>query len=237
MILPVPRGIRENNPGNLKYNATDKWQGLAIVPTDGIFFVFKDAVYGMRALARTLIAYQDKNGCKTVTDFINRWAPPIENVTASYVDFVAHYMEITPVTEINVHLYSYIRPMIEAIIQQENGAVWSKYFTSDQLDKALVLAGVEPPKKPLMASGQIIGGTIAAVATATPAIVNTIHPAITAVQPVTPVIIDGLHQAQTTLLPLIGTLPVFGYVSAALALIGIGYSMFEKYKERQKGIS
>lgn len=217
--MSQPGGILRNNPGNLKANLTDKWQGLATPSSDNAFFVFDSAVYGIRAMARTLIAYQDHHDCKTVTDFITRYSPPSENDTASYIGFVSHYMEITPTAQIDVHQYAYMRPMIEAMIQQENGAVWSKYYTSDVIDKALVLAGVEPPQQSLITSGQVVGGTIAATAT------------------IAPTILDQLHQAQTQIQPIVGASHIFQYLFAALALAGIGYTIYSKYKERKKGIS
>lgn len=219
MTTPIPRGIKNFNPLNLKYNSTDKWQGLAANPTDGTFFVFTDATYGIRAGARTLIAYQDKQDCKTVTDFITRWAPPSENATASYIDFVANYMEVTATAPINVHEYNYTRPMIEAMIQRENGAIWSSYYTSDILDKALVLAGVQPVKKSLVTAPQIIGGTVAAVAT------------------VAPSIIDQIHQLHDILLPYASANPLVNTICTAIALAGVGYGMWNKYSERNKGIS
>lgn len=218
--MPYPRGIDNNNPLNLKFNATDKWQGLADNPSDGTFFVFKDATYGIRAAARTLIAYQDSHGCKTIADFITRWAPPSDNnPTTEYVNFVANYLELAPITEINVHEYSFLRPMIEAMIQQENGQSWNKFYTSAVLDKALLLAGVEPPKKSLIASPQIIGGTVAVAATAAPTIM------------------DIVTQTQSAIQPLTFYGHIFQYVFLGVALLGIGVTMWAKYKEHQRGIS
>ena len=69
------RGIRNHNPGNLRRSA-DPWQGLAPEQTDKDFFQFTSAKWGIRALARTLIAYQDKVGLKNIKQMIGRWAPP-----------------------------------------------------------------------------------------------------------------------------------------------------------------
>lgn len=46
-----PRGIRNNNPGNIRRNG-DPWQGLAETQGDKEFFTFTTPVYGIRALAR-----------------------------------------------------------------------------------------------------------------------------------------------------------------------------------------
>ena len=80
----LPRGIRNHNPGNLRRSA-DPWQGLAAEQSDAEFFQFASAKWGIRALARTLIAYQDRVGLKTIKQMIGRWAPPNENDTGAYV--------------------------------------------------------------------------------------------------------------------------------------------------------
>lgn len=209
-------GVSRNNPGNLRYNAADKWQGLADDPSDGTFFVFKDPIYGIRAMACTLIAYQDKHNCETVPDFISRWAPPSENATQAYSNFVAAYMEVTSNTQIDVHVYGNLRPMIEAIIQQENGKIWSTYYASAQLDKALVLAGIEAPKKSLVASRQMIGSAIAGTATVAGPIVQQVH--------------DSLQ-------PLTDYSDWIKHIFVGVAVLGIALAAWAKYQERQKGIS
>lgn len=61
-MAKLPRGIRNNNPGNLEWG--DPWQGLDPdgQAQDKRFVVFKDPAMGIRAIARTLITYQDKYG-------------------------------------------------------------------------------------------------------------------------------------------------------------------------------
>jgi hypothetical protein len=80
MTTKQPRGIRNHNPGNIRRNG-DPWQGLAKDQTDREFFTFQSAVYGIRALARLLITYQDKYGLCTIETIIGRWAPAVENNT------------------------------------------------------------------------------------------------------------------------------------------------------------
>ena len=51
MEKSIPRGIRNNNPGNIKKNGVD-WDGLSEEQTDNTFFQFDDPVYGIRALTK-----------------------------------------------------------------------------------------------------------------------------------------------------------------------------------------
>jgi hypothetical protein len=84
-----PRGIRNNNPGNIDRNTT-KWQGMADdQSSDPRFVVFKTPQAGIRALAKILLTYQNHDGLKTVRGIIGRWAPAVENNTSAYVAAVA----------------------------------------------------------------------------------------------------------------------------------------------------
>lgn len=80
----TPRGIRNCNPGNVRITK-DKWQGLCPTQTDGEFFQFTEMKWGYRALLRTLQNYRKRHGCRTIADFINRWAPRTENNTSAYI--------------------------------------------------------------------------------------------------------------------------------------------------------
>lgn len=51
----LPRGIRNNNPGNLVHTK-DQWQGKAAEQPDAKFVTFTDITYGIRACAHDLKA-------------------------------------------------------------------------------------------------------------------------------------------------------------------------------------
>lgn len=167
------RGFVSNNPLNISYRPQDKWQQLDEPPHDdpprGMTKLcrFTNPVYGIRAGARQLIANQDRHGCTTVEDQITKWAPPPKkaprdrNHTTEYIKFVAEAMGVGPTDEIDVHQYDTLRPMIEAMIDFENKGT-SHPYSNAQIDKALVLAGVEPPQKPLAKTGTIKGAQVAA---------------------------------------------------------------------------
>src|SRR5580765_8407530 len=67
--LNIPRGIRNNNPGNIDYNANNDWVGK--VPkeknTDSRFEQFTDYKYGVRALIMLLRTYIKQKNLDTVT--------------------------------------------------------------------------------------------------------------------------------------------------------------------------
>lgn len=89
----IPRGLRNNNPGNIRITK-DKWQGLREEQTDGAFFQFIAPMWGYRALIRTLQNYRRRHGCQTISDFIRRWAPENENNTSGYIKRVCTEMQV-----------------------------------------------------------------------------------------------------------------------------------------------
>lgn len=114
----LPRGIRNNNPGNIEYTGV-AWEGLDNPPSDGRFMRFVDPVYGLRALARVLTNYQRLHGINTVRGLINRWAPSHENNTTAYMQHVADYLGVGVDEPINV--IEHLPNLLAVITQHENG--------------------------------------------------------------------------------------------------------------------
>ena len=79
-----PRGIRNNNPLNIRRNPRNRWRGLRKEQTDKSFCQFKAMKWGLRAAIKLLDNYI-RRGAQTPRQIISRWAPPSENDTASYV--------------------------------------------------------------------------------------------------------------------------------------------------------
>lgn len=113
----VPRGIRNNNPGNIRHG--DSWVGLAPQQSDGSFCVFLSPEYGIRAMAKLLRTYQKRYNLNTVAALIRRWAPPVENNTAAYVRIVAKALGVGEEEWIDVT--EKLPLLIPAIIKHENG--------------------------------------------------------------------------------------------------------------------
>ena len=71
----IPRGLRNNNPLNIRHNA-DVFQG-EIQGTDKSFKTFSTLPFGYRAAFVTLATYNAR-GQNTIEKIISRWVPPIE---------------------------------------------------------------------------------------------------------------------------------------------------------------
>lgn len=144
------RGFLNNNPGNMD-RGTDPWQGeirdVALCRNDmqrqeltiGRFCVFIDAAHGVRAMVFNLRAYRDRLGCRTVNDFIRRWAPPNENNTAGYVLRVCEAIAADPNTPIDIEVRRNMRGLVQAIIGVECAG---NPYDGTEIDDGLNLAGV-----------------------------------------------------------------------------------------------
>ncbi|MBE5252940.1 MAG: structural protein [Enterobacterales bacterium endosymbiont of Blomia tropicalis] len=132
------RGIRNNNPGNIRWG--DEWKGL--VPetqrTDKSFCQFKSAEYGIRAMIIILRNYQRKHGLSTISGIINRWAPTNENDTQAYINSVAKATGVDPDQRIDTSDSRFMMKLLQAIIQHENG---DQPYSFDVFVKAIDLAG------------------------------------------------------------------------------------------------
>lgn len=121
--MSTPRGIRNNNPGNIDYSPANAWQGQ-LKPDPAIearFARFDTPENGIRALGKTLRTYQRKHGLKTVQAIIARWAPSQENNTAAYVRSVESKIPgAWPGVDIDVSSPAVLRAFVSAIIEHEN---------------------------------------------------------------------------------------------------------------------
>lgn len=77
--------IAKNNPLNIRYSARQTWQGQT--GQNKGFVVFDTLEHGYRAALVLLFNYH-KAGYDTIEKIVNRWAPPTENNTNLYVEFV-----------------------------------------------------------------------------------------------------------------------------------------------------
>lgn len=214
----TPRGIRNHNPGNIR-RSSDPWQGLAERQGDVEFFTFKSPIYGIRALARTLITYQDKHGLRTIRQIIGRWAPPVENNTNAYVRAVAEATDLDADQMLDLHDFDYLFPLTKAIIKHENG---QQPYTDAQITKALVLAGVEPQAPSLQKTRTVKGGQAATAATAGVGVIEAVQ--------------QTLDPARDALMGLAPYLEVAKWLLLAVTLIGIGVMLWARIDDHRKGL-
>ncbi len=112
-----PRGIRNNNPGNIRDTAGDTWQGQQ--GTDGEFAIFETPEFGLRALARLLQNYREVHGLRSVRGIISRYAPTNENNTSAYINHVSSALGVSP--DDSLQFPTQLPGLMAAIIKHENG--------------------------------------------------------------------------------------------------------------------
>ena len=118
--MDLPRGLRLNNPGNIRISTT-KWQGEIIPSADKSFKQFTSLAHGYRSMLKLIRNYKIFYGLDTIEKIINRWAPPNENKTDAYINFVSKYTGYQPDTVINVYKREQMIIIAAAITLQENG--------------------------------------------------------------------------------------------------------------------
>lgn len=117
--MSLPRGMRNNNPGNLKYFGIG-WQGE--VGSDGTFSIFSKYKYGIRAMLKDIQGDYRNKGKTTLQAIINEFAPGSENPTSSYIAKVVEWSGINA----NVPFldnYQNWKDIVLAMTRFENGRV------------------------------------------------------------------------------------------------------------------
>lgn len=145
----TPRGIRNNNPGNIEKGAG--WRGLAEDQSgDDRFAIFKSPVWGIRALCKVLLTYHrhrraaDGSVIDTVREYIFRWAPPSENDTDAYVMAVRMALDVEKGEIIDPENPLTLQMLAGAIIQHENG---EQPYSQETLRAGVNMAlGIGDPK-------------------------------------------------------------------------------------------
>ena len=121
-----PRGIRNNNPLNIRKGSS--WKGERPVQTDAAFEEFISMEYGIRAafiLMRNHITgfKGTRPKMNTIKKLISVWAPPTENNTNKYIDFVAAHVHLLPSSIIDPYDEALMCNIARAMAFKECG-VW-----------------------------------------------------------------------------------------------------------------
>ncbi|WGW00353.1 structural protein P5 [Vibrio sp. YMD68] len=117
--MGTPRGIRNNNPTNIKHSEHNDWIGQT--GSDGTFAVFGSPEYGIRAATKLIQNYQSKYNLGTVRDIIGRWAPAGEE-NPHVENYIKHVSKRLGISENNHKVLTSQYPvLIAAMIEFENG--------------------------------------------------------------------------------------------------------------------
>lgn len=119
MRKATPRGIRNNNPLNIRIGNT--WLGERRNPTDQAFEEFVAIEYGYRAAFCILRRYIRRYRKNTISAIVSTWAPASENDTQRYIAFVANKMKMGPEEVIHYSDVERMTQLVAAMQQMECG--------------------------------------------------------------------------------------------------------------------
>lgn len=126
------RGMRNNNPGNLR-------SGYGQVGTDsGGYAVFPTREAGYNAAARQLVGYHNA-GLDTINAIVSKWAPASENDTQAYIASVVESMnrkgfDVGAFSRLNLRDSGLLKALLDSMINHEVGSGAESYFTGSAYD-------------------------------------------------------------------------------------------------------
>lgn len=132
----MTRGIRNNNPGNIRFSPSNDWEGQLAQPDRDGFSVFTDPRFGIRAMAILLRNYVNRYGLNTVRGLITRWAPPSENDTDAYANHVA--LELGIGLDDTIDLQAHLPSLVKVIVKHENAI---NPYSDALIDQGIAMAG------------------------------------------------------------------------------------------------
>lgn len=120
----VPRGIRNNNPLNIRVG--NNWKGERPEKKDKSFEEFTSMEYGVRAGFIIIRKYMSGyNGLtrkfNTVDLIIRRWAPSVENNTEAYINQVCKLSGIPRHQKMTFSQRSLMVALVDAMVRVECG--------------------------------------------------------------------------------------------------------------------
>lgn len=121
MTKTIARGLRNNNPGNIRLNGIS-YEGEIVPSKDRSFKQFKAISYGYRAMFVVLHTYARKYGINTIEGMISRYAPASENHTQKYIDAVSEWSGVPGTSHITTTNADVMIPIVAAMSRVENGA-------------------------------------------------------------------------------------------------------------------
>lgn len=223
-----PLGVKNHNPLNMRPDGRSKWQGLANPPSmsvagQGSYLVFVDPTYGWRAAALNLIAYQDRRNINTIRKICETWAPAADNNhPLHYAQAVSRFSGFDMDEPLDLHTWYHLRPVIVGMARVELGGDPLRWYSDQQIDKGLVMAGVQPPPKPMAQSRTVQGGATAMASTTAAGVIDQVQ--------------GDLDTASSALWQIAPYLEWAKWGLLALTLVSVGWMLYARFSDRQRGL-
>ena len=117
----MSRGYLNRNPGNIRHSRV-MYQGEVSPSKDASFKQFQSMAYGFRAMFVLLHTYSTKYHLNTLRAMIERYAPPEENETTEYVNFVSTRTKIADIQSVDTLNQRQMVSIVMAMARMENGS-------------------------------------------------------------------------------------------------------------------
>lgn len=129
----LPVGIRNNNPGNIKWSAANNWDGQIGQDSQG-FVIFSSMLYGIRAMFVLLQSYDasisamsDLGAVFDILSISARWTADNQTAWMNAVTSVSGIGSTTPLDSTN---QTQMSAVVNGIIAAENGAQYIGTYAS-----------------------------------------------------------------------------------------------------------
>lgn len=135
--VSIPRGVRNNNPLNIRYNKRNRWFGRSITKKDKAFEEFSSPIFGFRAAFLILHKYMTLYKLNTIFQICARWAPVGDgNDVVKYADTVSARTGIDKNRAVAFADYESLISIVEAMSYVECG----QEFPKRQIVQGYILA-------------------------------------------------------------------------------------------------
>lgn len=200
-----PRGLRINNPLNIRREPGQVWVGQTVDQPDPGFVSFISPEYGYRAAAHIIMRHYI-GGKTTVAGVISHWAPPTENDTRAYIAKVEERLAMSPGAALS--LPAQMPQLLHAMTVQEQGECpYSDEIivAGINLDGVRTMPDINPPAPPPITAKTMALGAVKS---------KTINFAVILAA------LSNLQEAFPTIAPLLHTSPEFIQIAgSALAFV------------------
>lgn len=135
----LPRGLRNNNPGNLRPG--EPWKG--IIGTDDNYLVFENIGYGIRAMGTDIANDIRIKRLVTIQQLINEFAPPSDsNPTSAYISAVSKATGFSSNQRLPETQDTIFR-LLRAMINFELGGAYAGYITDSDIRGGMAMMNAE----------------------------------------------------------------------------------------------
>ena len=131
--VDAPLGLRNNNPGNIR-DVGIGWEGK--IGSNNNFVVFEDVSWGIRAMIINFHTSITIHGNETLYKYLTRYAPPIENDTAKYIQIVSQKTGIAPTEKIHFD-FEKLKLILRAQFDVEIGPQFASLITNEDMDEGI----------------------------------------------------------------------------------------------------